>query len=86
MISRQGEWVSSASPEETVMLNIETGQYLGFNVVGGRIWELIEEPITETELCERLMDEFDVSAEQCRAEVESFLVRVESAGAIIRSD
>lgn len=58
---------------ETVMMSIENGEYFGLNSVGSRMWELIENPIKVDTLIELLLDEFDVSREQCEAETMEFL-------------
>jgi len=58
---------------ETVMMSIESGEYFGLNSVGSRMWELIENPIKVNTLIELLLDEFDVSLEQCEAETMEFL-------------
>jgi len=58
---------------ETVMMSIENGEYFGLNPVGSRMWELIENPIEVDALIELLLDEFDVSREQCEIETMEFL-------------
>ncbi len=58
---------------ETVMMSIENGEYFGLNTVGSRMWELIENPIKVDALIELLLDEFDVSSEQCEMETMEFL-------------
>lgn len=54
---------------EAVILNLKTGVYYGLDSVGARIWELIKEPISIGDVCERLLDEYKVSQEQCELEV-----------------
>ena len=56
-----------------VMMDIMTGKYYNLGEVGGRIWELLEEPMTLTALIKKLTGEYDVSAEQCRADLLPFL-------------
>lgn len=58
---------------EIVMMSIEDGQYYGLNVVGSRIWSLIETPQSIDFICSELEKEFKVSKEQCNNEVISFL-------------
>ena len=68
IIQRSNKLVSSNMDGETVMMSIENGEYFGLNSVGSRMWELIENPIKVNTLIELLLDEFDVSREQCEAE------------------
>ncbi len=54
-----------------LILNVSTGKYHGFNTVAGRIWELLADPMTEAELVELLLTEFDVTLEDCQRDVAS---------------
>lgn len=73
IIQRSNKLVSSNMDGETVMMSIENGEYFGLNPVGSRMWELIENPIEVDALIELLLDEFDVSHEQCEIETMEFL-------------
>jgi hypothetical protein len=73
IIQRSNKLVSSNMDGETVMMSIENGEYFGLNSVGSRMWELIENPIEVDALIELLIDEFDVSREQCEMETMEFL-------------
>ena len=57
----------------SVMMDTVTGKYYNLGEVGGRIWALLEEPMTVAALVRKLTDEYDVSAEQCRADIAPFL-------------
>ncbi len=50
--------------DETVILDLATGTYFGLDPVGARIWELLSEGKTLAEVCDRMLDEYDVSREQ----------------------
>ena len=65
--------VSSSMDGETVMMSIENGEYYGLDPIGSRIWEIIENPIEVTKLIEMLLDEFEVSREQCQEDTLEFL-------------
>ena len=73
IVKRQGDWLAAKVGEELVMMSAEKGNYIGLSEVGARIWELIESPKDLEELCTKLQDEFDVTPDICRAEVEEFL-------------
>ncbi len=72
-IVRNEEIVSSSMDNDTVMMSIELGQYYGINPVGGRIWELLAQPRTAAVVCDMLMEEYNVPAEECRRDVLEFL-------------
>ena len=73
IIARNGELVFREVDGETVMLSVETGKYYGLDSAGGRIWELIEQPMAASELCDRLLEEFDVGREECERDLLSVL-------------
>jgi hypothetical protein len=81
-ISRRGDWLSAKVGEDLVMMSAQTGDYVTLSRVGGRLWELVETPQTLEALCRQLVCEFDVTPEQCRADVEAFLEEMERHGVV----
>ncbi len=67
----------------TVMMDIATGKYYNLGEVGGRIWELLEEPASVAELIARLTTEYDVTPAQCRADIEPFLAKLLERGLLV---
>ena len=47
--------------DETVILDLASGTYFGLDPVGARIWELMGEGKTLAEVCEQMLDEYEVS-------------------------
>ena len=84
-VARNGQWLSAKLGEECVLMSTETGNYLTLSRVGARIWELIEPATDVSELCTRLIEEFDVSPEICQAEVDSFLANLVKCRAVTLS-
>ena len=66
-----------------VMMDIMTGKYYNLGEIGGRISELLEEPMTLTALIKKLTDEYDVSAERCRADTLPFLEKLLERGLLV---
>lgn len=81
-VQRQGDWLTARVGDELVMMSAEQGNYVGLTEIGARIWELIELPQEVDALCNQLQEEFDVSAETCRSDVEAFLNELVKHGAI----
>ena len=65
--------VSAQLDGEAVLLNVESGVYFGLDSIGTRIWELLNAGTSETEIFDRLLDEYDVDAPQLRADLDGFL-------------
>lgn len=66
--------ISGELPDgEAVILNLKNGVYYGLNQVGSRIWSMIKQPISAHEICEILLNDFNVEREQCIRDVLSLL-------------
>jgi len=59
--------------DELVMMSVERGSYYGLDPVGSKIWELLEEPLTVSELVSKLVDIYDVDQSVCERETIEFL-------------
>lgn len=69
VVSRKTEVCTSEVDTETVMLDIETGNYACLSRVAGHIWKLIENPVTVGELIGRLLQQYDIEEAVCEKEV-----------------
>ena len=58
---------------EVVVLDVERSHYLNLNATGCVLWLMLAEGATERQLADKLIDEFDVTEQTARADVESFL-------------
>lgn len=83
---RTDEYISTRLDGEEVILHKGSEKYFGLNEVGTRLWEFLEEPQTVDELVATIREEFDVSEEQSRKDVESFIDDLETADLIEVSD
>lgn len=70
---RKPEVISGKLEDQIVMMDIEKGKYFSMNPVATRVWELLEESSSAGELCDQLLNEFEVSREQCFDEVQELL-------------
>jgi hypothetical protein len=50
--------------EEVVVLNLVTGTYFGLDPVGARIWKLMADGKTLGEICDRILEEYEVTREE----------------------
>lgn len=57
---------------ETVVLNPDTGIYYGLDPVGTCVWRLLQESRSVREVCDLVVDEFDVSTERCESDLLAF--------------
>ena len=83
ILSRRAGLMTADMDGSAVMMDIMTGKYYNLGQVGGRIWELLEEPMTVSALVEKLAAEYDVAPEQCRADIGPFLEKLLSQGLLL---
>lgn len=67
---------------ETIILNVESGEYYGSNEVGSRMWNLFHTVGSLSEVISTLLDEFEVSENRLLAELGQFLDLLQSKGLI----
>lgn len=84
--SRNEQIIDGELDDNQVMMHLEKGKYFGLDSVGKRIWELIEEPKSISEITIILLEEFEVSEEQCAQEVQDFLEKSIQFDIIKKSD
>ena len=58
---------------ETVLLNLDNGQYYSINELGTRVWNAIPEDQSTEELVDTLLQEYEVSPEQLRADIDELI-------------
>lgn len=55
--------------DETVILDLESGTYYGLDPVGARMWELLAEGKTLGEVCDALLEEYDVERQRLEEDI-----------------
>ena len=73
VVVRGSEHVETRVGDQTLMMSVAHGKYYSVDATAGRIWEMIERPIALSEVVAALMREYDVSSDECEAEVKSFV-------------
>lgn len=76
IISRSTEVLTTELDDSLLMLNIACGRYHGLNAVAARIWALLEQPTSPAALVAALVDEYEVTPEECAAAVDRFLTEL----------
>jgi hypothetical protein len=76
------EQISSDLGGEAVILNLKTGVYHGLNEVGAKIWNLIQQPSSVSDIKQTLLQEYEVEPQQCDRDLLELLENLKSAGLI----
>ncbi len=61
---------------ETVLVHLRTNQIYAMNETAGRFWQLLGDTRDRDEVERRLLQEFDVTAEQLHEEIDELLARL----------
>lgn len=85
ILSRREGLMTADMNGSAVMMDVVTGKYYNLGAVGGRIWELLEEPMTLAALVQKLTAEYDVSAKQCRTDILPFLNTLLERGLLVEA-
>jgi hypothetical protein len=65
---------------EAVLLNLKSGVYLGLDSVGTRIWNLLQQRPLLQDVRDAILQEYDVSAEQCERDLLRLVSKMEQQG------
>lgn len=82
VIVAASEQVSCPLGEESAILNLKNSVYYGLDLVGARVWCLLQEPKSVSELRDTLLSEYDVEAERCERDLIELLEKMRCEGLI----
>ena len=75
-LQRDSDIVAAAMGREIAMMEMESGKYFVLDEIAASIWTRLESPATMRELCDELSAHYDVTPDQCAADVAPFLERL----------
>ena len=55
--------------DDTVILDLASGTYYGLDPVGARMWQLMGEGKTLADVCETMLDEYEVTLEALESDI-----------------
>ena len=67
---------------DIVILSLKDGVYYGLNAVGGYIWKSLQTPVSVQDVYLKLINEFDVDAQQCYSDLIKLLEDLTKNGLI----
>jgi hypothetical protein len=68
--------------DEAVLLDLQSGQYFGLNEIGCRIWQLIPELGRLAPIRDRLVREYDVSADHAWHDLKTLIAELLQRGLV----
>ncbi len=82
LIKQSTSQVSCNLNDEIAILNLDKAVYFGLEGVGAQIWQALDQPRTVADLCKLIQENYEVTAEQCEADILNFLQRMQEAGLV----
>ena len=82
VIRRRIELMEAELDDEIVGLDLEEGTCFGFNATATTVWKRLEQPATRTELLGVLLQEYEVEAAACEAELDVLLADLTARGMV----
>ena len=68
---------------ETVMLDLAKGAYFGLDPIGARMWQLLAEGKTLAEVCDAIVEEYEVSRDAVERDLLALLDDLKAHGLIV---
>lgn len=65
--------LASELGSEMVIMDMNSGDYLGLNEVGTDIWRMLQQPITANDIINNLLTLYEVSKEDCEKQTLAYL-------------
>lgn len=81
-VTQHPDLMSESMGKEVVMMVLEKSAYYSLDETGGEIWGMIAQPMTVAQICDRLSESFEVTPEQCQADVLNFLNEIYGQGLV----
>jgi hypothetical protein len=68
---------------ELVMMDADRGAYFGLDEIGTRIWNMLAEPQSLVQLCDKLVEEYEVERATCEQDVSQLLSQMQAQNLIL---
>jgi hypothetical protein len=65
--------VAQRVDDQTVLVNLETNRIYSLNSTGARLWELLAAGHSQTEIRDKLFEEYGIAPAEANAEIERIL-------------
>lgn len=83
---RNTDTVGGKIDDEFIIMDIDKGKYFSLNPVATDIWNLLEKPMSTNQICEKLLEQYDVAPAKCQIETDVHLKKMLSLGLIKEID
>ena len=81
-VAKTDNFVESSVDGEAILMHLDEGNFSSLKSTGLRIWALIEEPMKVSDICDALLEEFEVERSVCETHTSEFLAGLRDRGLI----
>jgi len=74
--------VSCKIDDDVAILDLGRALYFGLQGAGVHIWDALEQPRSVADLCASIVEEYDISVDDCRADVVEILASLQEEGLV----
>ena len=82
LVRRATDQIACDMGGETVILDLKSGTYYGLDVLGARIWTLIEQPASVSSIRDAIVADYEVDDVTCEGDILVFLKQMQEAGLV----
>jgi hypothetical protein len=82
LVRRATDQIACDMGGETVILDLKSGTYYGLDILGARIWTLIEQPASVSSIRAAIVADYDVDDATCERDILMFLKQMQEAGLV----
>ena len=85
LYTRATDLLAADVGDELVALDVDAGHCYGFSSVAASVWRRLEQPCSFEELKQGLLDEFEVSEDECASDLKALLDDLVGKGLLRRT-
>jgi hypothetical protein len=74
IVIREEEPIAANVDNEVVILSAKAEAYFGLGETGSAIWQMISSPRRVSDICEELVEQYDIDRETCDRDTVAFLI------------
>ena len=67
-VRKDNGFLVSELGDDIVMMNTQSGNYLGLNIVSADIWKMMAHPITAEAIIDTLVNQYEIDRESCETQ------------------
>ena len=82
VVARNKDLLSSELDSDTVLMSVTQASYYGLDSTAQQIWNMLDQPRRVADLCEQLLETYDVDRATCEQHVRTFLTEMNKEGLI----